>query len=75
MMQRRNVAIGIAGMNGKPAYIVNWLKNGWKTAKREPVKNKALWVSSVVPLHHEPINNSFTNILFIFFFIFCDATA
>ena len=57
---------GIAGMNGKPAYIINWLKNGWRTAKREPVKNKALWVSSVVPLHHELINNYFTNIIFNF---------
>lgn len=25
-------------------WIYNWMKNGWKTASREPVKNKELWV-------------------------------
>lgn len=24
-------------------WINNWLKNGWKTSKKEPVKNKDLW--------------------------------
>ena len=24
-------------------YIFNWLRNGWKTASREPVKNQGLW--------------------------------
>lgn len=24
-------------------YIVNWQKNGWKTADKKPVKNKGLW--------------------------------
>lgn len=24
-------------------WIDNWLKNGWKTSKKEPVKNKDLW--------------------------------
>lgn len=24
-------------------WIVNWQKNGWKNAKKEPVKNKDLW--------------------------------
>lgn len=24
-------------------YIKNWLKNGWKTADKEPVKNKGMW--------------------------------
>lgn len=26
-------------------WIYNWLKKGWKTAGREPVKNKELWVT------------------------------
>lgn len=25
-------------------WIENWKKNGWKTAKREPVKNQDLWI-------------------------------
>lgn len=25
-------------------WIYNWMKNGWKTANKEPVKNKELWV-------------------------------
>ena len=24
-------------------WIYNWMKNGWKTANKEPVKNKELW--------------------------------
>lgn len=24
-------------------WIVNWIKNGWKNSKKEPVKNKDLW--------------------------------
>jgi len=24
-------------------WIVNWVRNGWKTANKEPVKNKELW--------------------------------
>jgi ribonuclease HI len=27
----------------KQGWIYNWLKNGWKTANKEPVKNKELW--------------------------------
>ena len=26
-------------------WIYGWLKNGWKTANKEPVKNKELWMS------------------------------
>lgn len=29
--------------NGISSWIKNWKKNGWKTAKKEPVKNKDLW--------------------------------
>ena len=25
------------------SWIYNWMKNGWKTAGKEPVKNKELW--------------------------------
>lgn len=27
----------------KQGWIYNWIKNGWKTANKEPVKNKELW--------------------------------
>ena len=29
---------------GIETWIVNWKKNGWKTASKKPVKNKELWV-------------------------------
>ena len=29
--------------SGITEWIYNWKKNGWKTANREPVKNKELW--------------------------------
>ncbi len=29
--------------NGITAWIENWKKNGWKTAKKDPVKNVDLW--------------------------------
>ena len=29
--------------SGITEWIHNWKKNGWKTANREPVKNKELW--------------------------------
>ncbi|MCL1911068.1 MAG: ribonuclease HI [Leptospirales bacterium] len=31
--------------NGITQWIFNWIKNGWKTASKQPVKNKELWVS------------------------------
>ena len=31
-------------MNGIQTWIINWKKNGWKTASKKPVKNKNLWV-------------------------------
>jgi len=31
--------------NGITQWIFNWLKNDWKTASKQPVKNKELWVS------------------------------
>ena len=30
--------------NGITNWIVNWKKNGWKTASKKPVSNKELWV-------------------------------
>ncbi len=27
----------------KQGWIYNWMKNGWKTASKEPVKNRELW--------------------------------
>lgn len=35
-------------------WITNWKKNGWKTAKKEPVKNQDLWIrlDDLVSKHH-----------------------
>ena len=30
-------------MNGIESWIINWKKNGWKTATKKLVKNKELW--------------------------------
>ena len=30
--------------NGITTWIQSWLRNGWKTAARKPVKNQDLWV-------------------------------
>ena len=30
--------------DGLTKWIINWKKNGWKNAAKEPVKNKDLWV-------------------------------
>jgi ribonuclease HI len=30
--------------NGITSWITSWLKNGWKTAARKPVKNQDLWI-------------------------------
>ena len=31
--------------NGINSWIVNWRKNGWKTASKKPVANKELWIA------------------------------
>ena len=31
-------------VQGITDWINNWKKNGWKTAKKQPVKNKELWI-------------------------------
>ncbi|MCI8965494.1 MAG: ribonuclease HI [Clostridia bacterium] len=28
----------------KNGWIYNWMKNGWRTSNKEPVKNKELWI-------------------------------
>lgn len=30
--------------NGITSWIINWKKNGWKTAAKKPVKNQELWI-------------------------------
>lgn len=30
-------------INGVNSWILNWVKNGWKTANKKPVLNKELW--------------------------------
>jgi ribonuclease HI len=39
--------------NGIESWITGWKKKGWKTSKKEPVKNKELWVEldSIVARH------------------------
>ena len=41
-------------MQGIKEWIHNWKKNNWKTSKREPVKNKELWIEldKLVSLHN-----------------------
>ncbi|MBN2618725.1 MAG: ribonuclease HI [Spirochaetales bacterium] len=31
--------------NGITSWIINWEKNGWKTASKQPVKNKEYWMT------------------------------
>jgi len=31
-------------MDGITSWIFNWKKNGWKSANKQPVKNKELWI-------------------------------
>ena len=41
-------------MNGIKLWIVNWKKNGWKTASKKPVKNRELWemLDSKIIIHN-----------------------
>lgn len=31
--------------NGLTQWIFNWIRNGWKTAAKKPVKNKEFWIA------------------------------
>lgn len=31
--------------NGLTQWIFNWIRNGWKTAAKKPVKNKEYWIA------------------------------
>ncbi|MCA9915134.1 MAG: ribonuclease HI, partial [Anaerolineae bacterium] len=47
-LKQENVAITIVTdstyvRNGITQWIHNWKRNGWKTSKKEPVKNADLW--------------------------------
>ena len=41
-------------MNGIESWIINWKKNGWKTAAKKPVKNRGLWekLDKEIAKHH-----------------------
>ena len=41
---------------GIESWIVNWKKNGWKTASKKPVKNKMLWTELDTQLARHSIN-------------------
>lgn len=36
-------------------WINNWIKNGWKTANKEPVKNKELWEELIKLMNYHKI--------------------
>ena len=40
--------------NGISLWIINWKKNGWKTANKKPVANKELWIEldEIVQFHN-----------------------
>ena len=42
--------------NGINQWINNWKKNGWKTAAKQPVKNKDLWVELDALVQHHKID-------------------
>ena len=43
-------------MNGIDSWILNWKKNGWKTAAKKPVKNKDLWIELDTQISKHSIN-------------------
>jgi ribonuclease HI len=42
--------------DGITKWIINWKKNGWKTANRKPVKNTDLWQELDAILHTHEIH-------------------
>ena len=43
-------------MNGIKLWILNWKRNGWKTANRKAVKNKDLWISLDMQINRHKVN-------------------
>tara|TARA_B100001173_G_scaffold269434_1_gene246298 strand:- start:90 stop:518 length:429 start_codon:yes stop_codon:yes gene_type:complete len=43
-------------MNGIELWILNWKRNGWKTANRKAVKNKDLWISLDMQINRHKVN-------------------
>ena len=42
----RRIVIAMGSLyvvSGSTQWVLSWLKNGWKTSKRSPVKNRDLW--------------------------------
>lgn len=39
----------------KQKWHINWVKNGWKNAKRQPIKNKDLWLKLLKIYNDNPI--------------------
>ena len=42
--------------DGIEKWIINWKKNGWKTASKKPVKNKELWIELDAQITKHTIN-------------------
>ena len=42
--------------DGIKSWILNWKKNGWKTAAKKPVKNKELWIKLDLQIARHIIN-------------------
>jgi ribonuclease HI len=38
---------GLVGMDGEPPWFHQWLCNGWRNAKRKPVKHRDLWERAI----------------------------
>ena len=43
-------------MDGSSKWIVNWKKNGWKTAQKKAVKNQDLWIELDKLIHFHQIH-------------------
>ena len=41
--------------NGITQWIINWKKNGWKTANKKPVKNLELWKTLDKGVHYHQV--------------------
>lgn len=41
-------------------WLTNWQRNGWKTASKDPVKNKDLWLALLDLTHQHEVNWKWT---------------